>query len=139
MVRVMGDDNKAGLVSRFFRCMKCVARRIYLLGGYVRQVEGGWATWASVVAMICSYSFKRTTMITARGLGDDNEAGLVSRFSRCMKCIAQRIYLLPLVIIQRCVTERISGGGAGIPFQLCWLLNADVRHRRRCSSTDSSC
>ena len=88
MVRVMGDDNKAGLVSRFLRCMKCVARRIYLLGGYVRQVEGGWATWASMVATICPYSFSRKTMIMARAMGDDNKAGLVSRFSWCMKCVA---------------------------------------------------
>ncbi len=83
----MGDDNKAGLVSRFSRCMKCVARHIYLLGGYVRQVEGGWATWVSMVAMICPYSFLWTTTITAMAMGDDNKAGLVSRFLMCMKCV----------------------------------------------------
>ena len=98
--------------------------------GYVRQVEGSWATWASMVAMICPYSFSRMTTIMARAMGDDNEAVLVSRFSRCMKCTAQRIYLHLLVIIQRCVTRCISGGGAGIHFQLCCLLNADARHRR---------
>ncbi len=125
----MGDDNKAGLVSRFSRCMKCVAQRIYLLGGYGRQVEGGWVTWASMVATICPYSFSRTTTITARVMGDDNEVGLVSRFSRCMKCIARCIYLHLLVIIQRCATQCIYGGGAGIRFQLCWLLNADARKK----------
>ncbi len=132
--RVMGDDNKAGLVSRFSWCMKCVARCIYLLGGYVRQIEGGWVTWASMVATICPYLFSRTTTITARVMGDDNKVGLVSRFLRCMKCIVRRIYLHLLVIIQRCVTRHISGGGVGIRFHLCWLLNADARHRRRSRS-----
>jgi hypothetical protein len=126
----MGDDNKVGLVIRFLWCVKCVPQCIYLLGGYVRQVEGGWATWASMVATICPYSFSRKTMIMARAMGDDNKAGLVSRFSWCMKCVAQRIYLHLLVIIQRCVTRHISGGGAGLHFQLYWLLNADARHRR---------
>ncbi len=130
MERAMGDDNKAGLVSRFSWCMKCVAQCIYLLGGYVRQVEGGWATWASMVATICPYSFLQMTTIMARAIGNDNEEGLVSRFLKCMKCIARRIYLHLLIIIQRCVTQCISGGGAGIHFQLCWLLNADARHRR---------